>query len=120
MLTPKQSKALQALLTQPTKAAAAEAAGISPRTLRDYLNDQDFQTEYKKAVYEILQTATRQAQMSLSPAIIALRDICESDDSMQKPGTGNRIAAARTLLEYGLKMTEITDILSELEAVEGE
>jgi len=37
MLTPKQAKALQALLTQPTKAAAAKAAGISVRTLTDYL-----------------------------------------------------------------------------------
>ena len=116
MLTPKQNKALQALLTQPTKAAAAEAAGIAPRTLRDYLRNQDFQTEYKKAFGELVADATRQAQQSLSPAITALRDIVEDPN---EPSSA-RIAAARCLLEYGLRMTEITDILSELEAVEGD
>lgn len=116
MLSPKKAKALQALLTQPTKAAAAEAAGISPRTLRDYLSDQDFQTEYKKAFGELVADATRQAQQSLSPAITALRDIVEDPNE----ASSARIAAARCLLEYGLRMTEITDILSELEAVEGE
>lgn len=116
MLTPKQHKALQALLTQPTKAAAAEAAGISPRTLRDYLSNQDFQREYKKAFGELVADATRQAQQSLSPAITALRDIVEDPNE----ASSARIAAARCLLEYGLRMTEITDILLELEAVEGE
>lgn len=116
MLSPKKARALQALLTQPTKTAAAEAAGISPRTMRDYLNDQDFQTEYKKAFGELVADATRQAQQSLSPAITALRDIVEDDNE----ASSARIAAARSLLEYGLRMTEITDILSELETVEGE
>ena len=32
---------------------------------------------------------------------------------------GNRISAARSILEYGLKLTEFNDILQDLEALEG-
>lgn len=114
MLTPNKQRALQALLTQPTKADAAQAAGISPRTLRDYLADEEFQREYKRAVCDVIDSATRQAQRALAPAISALLAIVEDDEAMQMPGTGNRIAAARSLLDYGLRMTEFTDILREL------
>ena len=116
MLTPNKNKALQALLTQPTKAAAAAAAGISPRSLRDYLADPEFQAEYKKAFGQLVTDATRQAQQALSPAISALRDIVEDDTE----SSSARIAAARSLLEYGLRLTEFSDILAELEAVEGD
>ena len=115
-MTPNKQRALQALLTQPTKKAAAEAAGIAPRTLRDYLADPEFQKEYKKAFGQLVTDATRQAQQSLSPAISALRDIVEDD----KENSSARIAAARSLLEYGLRLTEFSDILAELEAVEGD
>lgn len=107
---------MQALLTQPTKADAAQAAGISPRTLRDYLADPEFQKEYKKAFGQLVTDATRQAQQSLSPAISALRDIVEDENE----NSSARIAAARSLLEYGLRLTEFSDILAELEAVEGD
>ncbi len=116
MLTPKQNKALQALLTQPNKKAAAEAAGITPRTMTSYLADPDFQKEYKKAFGQLVQDATRNAQQSLSPAISALRDIVEDDTETSSA----RIAAARSLLEYGLRLTEFSDILTELETVEGD
>lgn len=116
MLSPNKQKALQALLTQPTKAAAAKAAGIAPRTLRDYLADPEFQTEYKKAFGQLVSDATRQAQQALSPALSALRDIVEDDEE----NSSARIAAARSLLEYGLRLTEFSDILAELESVEGD
>ena len=48
-MTPKMQKALAALLTQPTKEKAAAAAGITSKTLRSYLDDPEFQCEYRKA-----------------------------------------------------------------------
>ena len=116
MMTPRQHKALQALLTQPTKQEAAKAAGISPRTLRDYLADPDFQAAYRQAFGQLVHDATRQAQQALSPALSALRDIVEDETETSTA----RIAAARSLLEYGLRLTELTDILEELEAIEGD
>lgn len=112
MLTPNKQRALQALLTQPTKTDAAQAAGISPRTLRDYLADLEFQQEYKRAFTELVTDATRQAQRALSPALSALRSIVEDEEE----NASSRIAAARSLLEYGLRLTEFNDILRELNA----
>ena len=48
-------------------------------------------------------------------AISALRDIVEDDNE----NSSARIAAARALLEYGLRLTEFSDIIKELEAVKG-
>lgn len=103
-------RALNALITSPTKKDAAAAAGISPRTLRTYLADPEFQSEYRKAVSSLVEDATRQAQDALGPAVTALRCIVEDEEEK----SGNRIAAARTILEYGLKLTEFNDILRDL------
>lgn len=115
MLSPKQNRALQALLTQSTKTEAAKAAGITPRTMTAYLADPNFQREYKKAYGELVTDAARQAQQSLNPALAALRSIV--DDPNQNGNT--RIAAARALLEYGLRLTEINDILTVIDDMEG-
>lgn len=114
-MTPKKEKALAALLVNPTKEAAAAAAGIDSKTLRRYLADPEFQEAYKKAFSGLITDATRQAQQSLSPALSTLREIVEDNEQ----GATVRIQAARSLLEYGLRLTEITDILRDLEAAEG-
>ncbi len=110
----KHAKALSALLTCPTKAAAAKEAGISDSTLRNYLADPEFQKEYKAAFGQLVTDATRQAQKALSPALSALRSIVEDESE----SAGSRIAAARSLLEYGLRLTEFNDILRDLEGFE--
>lgn len=115
-MTPNKQRALQALLTQPNKTAAAQAAGVSTRTLQSYLADADFQAEYTKAARHLVIDAARQAQLCLSPTLTALRSIVEDEDE----NTSARTAAGRTLLEYGLRLTEITDILLELATVDGD
>lgn len=107
-------KALVALLTQPTKEKAAAAAGITSKTLRGYLENPEFQTEYKKAFAELVESATRRVQQTLEPAVAVLREIMEDGDENGQV----RVSAARSVLEYGLKMTEQTDILSRLSELE--
>lgn len=114
-MTPNQQRALQALLTQPTKAEAARAAGIDPATLRRYLHDADFIAAYKEAVHSMVEDATRQAQQALNPALSTLREIATDNEA----GAGARISASRSLLEYGLRLTEINDIIAELGEGEG-
>ena len=114
MLSPNKQKALHALLTHPTKQAAATAAGITTRCLRQYLADEEFQREYTRAFTELVNDATRQVQRALSPAIAALRDIVEDEEST----ASSRIAAARSLLEYGLRFTELNDIEQRIERLE--
>ena len=113
-MTAKMQKALVALLTNPTKEKAAAAAGITSKTLRGYLADPEFQAEYKKAFAGLVEDVTRQTQQALAPAVSTLREITE-DETENSPA---RISAARSILEYGLKLTEQTDILTRLEELE--
>ncbi len=115
-MTPKKQKALVALLTQPTKEKAAAAAGITSKTLRGYLDDPEFQAEYRKAFAELVEDATRKVQQTLDPAVAVLREIMEDRDENGQV----RVTAARSVLEYGLKMTETTDVLSRLQELEAE
>lgn len=110
----KKQKALVALLTNPTREEAASAAGITSKTLRGYLADPEFQAEYKKAFANMVEDATRQAQQSFTPALSTLREIAV-DGTENSPA---RISAARSILEYGLKLTEQTDIINRLEKLE--
>lgn len=113
-MTPKQEKALAALLTHATKEKAAEAAGITSKTLRKYLAEPEFQERYRAAFDELVGNAANTAKQSLLPAIACLRQIL-ADKSCTAPA---RIQAARTLLEYGLKLNEQADIIERLEALE--
>lgn len=113
-MTPKKQKALLALLTNPTKEKAAAAAGITSKTLRGYLEDPEFQAEYKRAFAGMVEDATRQAQQAIAPALSTLRKVVE--DSSEGPQF--RISAAHSLLEYSLKLTEQNDILSQLQELE--
>lgn len=113
-MTPRQQKALAALLTSPSKAAAAKAAGIAPRTLRDYLADPEFQAAYRDAFGNMVEDATRQAQQAISPALSTLREIVEDREEDAQA----RISSARAILSHGLKLIETTDILNRLRELE--
>lgn len=102
------------MLTEPTKKAAAQAAGIDERTLRNYLATPEFEAEYNKAVSAFIVDATRQAQQALSPALSTLREIVV--DKGENATT--RVSAARSLLEYTLKLTERVDILNKIKELE--
>ena len=113
-MTARQQKALAALLTTSSKAAAARAAGISDRTLRDYLSDPTFRAAYEKAFGDMVEDATRQAKQSLSPALSTLREIVEDKGE----DTQARISAARAILSNGIKLIETADILNRLRELE--
>ena len=107
-------KALSALLTSDTKAEAAEKAGISDRTLRTYLADPVYKAEYQRRKRKLLTHATQQMQKSMKIAVSTLRDIIENKESKDS----DRITAARLILEYSLRYTEITDIMGRIEDLE--
>lgn len=110
----RQQKALAALLTAPNKVEAAKMAGVTTRTLQNYLSDPEFQVEYKKAFAGLVEGATRQAQQSLAPALATLREIAEDRGEAAQA----RVSAARSILEYGLKLTEQLDIIERIKALE--
>lgn len=107
-------KALSALLTSDTKTEAAKKAGISDRTLRTYLSDPVFKAEYQRRKKKLLTDATHQMQQSMKIAVTTLRGIIQSKGSKDS----DRITAAKLILEYSLRYTEISDILSRIEDLE--
>lgn len=62
----------------------------------------------------MLETATDNAKAAMPPAIDRLRGIV--DDDQQQPQ--QHIAAARAVLEYGLRLVEAVDIEQRLRALE--
>lgn len=113
-MTPRKEKALQALLVCRTRAEAAKAAGIGESTLREYMKDAEFMERYKQAFGGMVADATRQAQQTLSPALSTLREIMEDREEQASA----RITAARSILEYAMKLCEQTDILDQLRELE--
>ena len=89
-------------------------AGIGESTLRTYLQDPEFSTAYKQASAELLNNATRQLRQNLTAAIDRLGQIV-TDDTEASPA---QISAARTLLDFNLKFTELTDVLDRLTELE--
>ena len=106
-------KAIAALLGSSTQAEAAEKLGITARTLRGYLADPDFDAEYRRRKSELVTDATRQIHACYSSAIQTLRNIVESDLCTD----GARISAARAILEFGLKFTEASEIVAQLDVL---
>lgn len=114
MLTPNQEKAIAALLTYPTKQAAADAIGITTRTIRNYFKDKEFCERYRAEFMGLITDASRQAQQTMSPALSTLREIMTNNQENSQ----TRIYAARTTLEYAVKLTELTDLVNRLEDME--
>lgn len=115
-MTKNQERALAALVSNPTIKAAAAAAGIDYRTMRRYMDDPDFMTEYRHITTEMLQDARMRSQQLLNPALEALAEIFTNAEAKDS----DRIAAARGILEWGTKLTELTDIAERVEMLENE
>ena len=113
-MTERQKRVVAALLTAPSKAAAAEAAGVTVRTVQNYLSDPAFREEYQSALEDVVMDAAKQAKQSLSPALSTLREITEDRGEDAQA----RIGAARAILTSGLKLIETADILTRLKELE--
>lgn len=89
-------------------------AEIGESTLRTYLKDPEFQKRYREAFGNLVQDAARQAQQAISPALSTLREIVENPHEQSQA----RVMAARSTLEYALRLTEQLDIVSRIESLE--
>lgn len=111
MLTGKKQKALEALLVCGTRQEAAIMAGITEKTLRGYIRDDEFAREYRRIFRGKLDEATRHGQRNISNAMQTFASIMGDKEAAPMA----RIAAGRALCEFTLRMTEISDIISVLE-----
>jgi AcrR family transcriptional regulator len=113
-MTPNKEKLLAALLTSRTKKEAAAAAGISDRTMRSYFEDKEFCQRYREAFAGVVQDATRRAQQLLEPALSTLQTVMEDEEIPAQA----RITAARSIIDYSMRLTEQSDIMRQLDELE--
>ena len=106
MLTPNQERALAALLTKPSREAAARECGLTPLTLRKYEQQPEFAAELTRRRRNALAIAYRSIVCALSDAVQCLADTVRNPDAADR----DRIAAARALLDHGLKYSDAVDL----------
>jgi molybdenum-dependent DNA-binding transcriptional regulator ModE len=93
----KRSAALEALQTESTFTAAAEKAGISRRTLYDYLyNDKEFAFAYREQLRLRSLVRAEQATNEREAALQTIREIMQDDEQP----AAVRLKAAEKLLDY--------------------
>lgn len=115
-LTAKQEKAIPALLSEVTFAAAAAKLGITERTLYTWLNEPAFKEAYRVACRASVQQVIAQLQNASNNALSVLLEIM--NDKKEKASI--RLTAAKTLLENGIKAFELEDLAQRVEALESQ
>lgn len=108
-------KILSALIATKTISAAAVTAGVSERTIYSRLADDDFRAEYERRQSMTLDAACKALQEAMTDAVGVLTEIMKG---VRTVSPANRIAAARSVLDYGVKLTELTDLAARVTALE--
>lgn len=93
---------IAALLQHGTMKDAAAAAGTTPRTIYDRMNDREFRAEYMEAKNDIIRKAVFSINKKLSAAIDAVAEIMEDTDN----NPAIRLQAAQTILNNAGKFAQ--------------
>ncbi len=115
-LTRKQESAIAALVSEPTVMQAAQKAGVGETTLWRWMKEPEFQSAYRDARRQVVNTAIGRIQDACSLAVQTLRAIMQDDESP----ASSRVSAARSILEIAFKAAELQDMeerISQLEQI---
>jgi hypothetical protein len=113
-LTPKQERALVALLDCGEIKKASEIAEVGEVTLWRWLQSPDFQSRYRAARRQLVETAIAQLQSDCTVAARVLREVAEDREAP----ASSRVAAARTILEQSIGAIELMDLQERVEMLE--
>jgi len=113
-LNAKQERALVALLDCGEIKEAAETAGITKVTLWRWLQLSAFQSRYRAARRQLVETAIAQLQSDCTIAVRVLREVAED----RAAPASSRVAAARTIIEQSISAIELTDLQARVEMLE--
>lgn len=105
-ITPKQERAIFALLSEPNMEQAATTAKVNKATLWRWLQDKDFHAAYMAARRESVKQAIANLQQSSSEAVKVLCEVMS--DRQVNPFA--RVGAAKAIIEYSLKAVEVEDL----------
>lgn len=110
----KKELAIAALISAPSLVEAATTAGVSVRTLRRWLEDEEFQRAYRKAKGELVGFATGRLKGAMAKAVKVLEDVAEAKEN--PPAA--RVSASRAILELGLYSHEAEDLEAKIAELE--
>ena len=113
VLTPKQLRALESLLTDGTVQAAALAAGVSRKTLYVWLGQTEFSAQLRRLEGELLQSMGRRLLALGEEAHDAVSDGLNASQRIN-----TRLRAAQLVYEHGSRLSELIQIVSRIEALE--
>ena len=116
VLTPKQQKALAALLAEPTIPAAAAKLGMGESTLHKWLKDPAFGDAYREARREAVGQAIARLQHVSSAAVSVLMQVAADKSA---PASA-RVSAASKILDMALRAVELEDLENRLSALEAQ
>ncbi|MDQ3253570.1 MAG: LacI family DNA-binding transcriptional regulator [Acidobacteriota bacterium] len=111
---PKAERVLTALLHHGAVRAAAKEAGVSEATVFRYLQDPEFQSRYRDARRQLVETAIAQLQSDCTIAVRVLREVAEDREAP----ASSRVAAARTIIEQSVSAIELLDLQDRVEMLE--
>jgi len=112
--TTRQSRAIEALLQEPTIGRAAATAGVSERTLRRWLKEGPFKKAFFDARRESFGQAIGLTQRYAPVAIATLVKVMNDEGN----SASAKVTAAAVLLKFGREGIELDDLAERLEAVE--
>lgn len=115
-LTPRQHRAVAALLSCPTISEAAKTAQVSERTLYRWLVNQTFLAELHRQESELINNIARRL---VSLADNALRTFQELLDDPQA-GSSVRLRAAENVLTHLLRVRELATLEERVSLLEAE
>jgi hypothetical protein len=113
-LTPKQHKAIAALFLCRTQAEAAESAGVSERTLRNWLEQDEFSRALLDRGRRIVSHSSARLKDLTGQAVDVLQSIMVD---VNQPGSA-RVNAAKAIIELAHKAIETEDFSVRLADVE--
>lgn len=114
-LTDAQVKGLVALLSEPTLQDAAKVVGVNPSTIWRWQQQPEFAQAYREARRDAVTQGIARLQHATGEAVKTLLAV------MREAGAGTaapRVSAARAVLEFSLKATEIEDLADRVAALE--
>ena len=113
-LTPKQERAVAALLAEPTVARAAASIGMNDRTLYRWLKEPAFGRAYREARREAFAHAISLTQRYAPVAVHALAQITNDATAPHSA----RVSAATSILKFSRESIELDDLAARVEALE--
>lgn len=113
-LTPKQEQAIIALLSCDELQKACEQVKVAKSTLWRWLKLPHFQAKYREARRHLVETTFAHLQRNGERASTVLIKIAESTNAP----AASRVAAARVILEQGVKGVETLDMEERIENLE--